>query len=68
MNTSRKAEITAEVDALIKARDAGQDTQEQIDALMVELEAIVQACPEFQRKQAAAAWGRACADNILWNN
>lgn len=65
---TRNQEIAAEVDSLIAERDAGRaGAQDQIDALMTELETIVAADSGFQRRQADAAWGRACTNNALWN-
>ena len=62
-----KQQLIAAVDLLIAARDNGADVQDAIDALMDKIESLVQADPAFQAKQAAAAWGRACINNALWN-
>ena len=62
-----KDEIMAQVDVLIAARDnLGSDVQGQIDALMEQYEAIVEADPAFVAKQQAAAWGAAVHNNALW--
>ena len=63
-----KQQLIAAVDLLIAARDNGFDVQDAIDALMDKIEAITEADPAFQAKQAAAAWGRACVSSVLWNN
>ena len=63
-----RQQIIFAVDLLIAARDRGEDVQDAIDKLMDKVEALVEADPEFQAKQSAAAWGRACVNNVLWNN
>ena len=62
-----KTQLIAAVDLLIAARDNGADVQSAIDALMDKIEALTLADPAFQAKQAAAAWGRACTNNAIWN-
>lgn len=63
-----KQQIIFAVNLLIAARDRGEDVQDAIDTLMDKVEALVEANPEFQAMQAAAAWGRACVNNVLWDN
>ena len=62
-----KPQLIAAVDLLIAARDNGADVQPAIDTLMDKIEALALADPAFQTKQAAAAWGRACTNNAIWN-